>query len=216
MLGNINFPEGITWDIKYLNGYDMCGEGFSATTMEYAYNQGQMPVVDIKYDTSKVTNFSGTFYQCQKLIKCPNIDMTSATNASYMFYYCTALRNIPFFNTPNLSNMSNMFNNCNNLKSIPLLDCSRVSSMSTMFGWSDIYSLTDLGGFKNLKTSCTGNLNHLPNLTVQSLMNVINNLYDFRANGSTTTRTLTLGTTNLNKLTDEQKAVATNKGWSLN
>ena len=216
MLGNINFPEGITWDIKYLNGYDMCGEGFSATTMEYAYNQGQMPVVDIKYDTSKVTNFSSAFYQCQKLIKCPNIDMTSATNASYMFYYCTALRNIPFFNTPNLSNMSNMFNNCNNLKSIPLLDCSRVSSMSTMFGWSSIYSLTDLGGFKNLKINFTDGLNKLPNLTVQSLMNVINNLYDFRANGESTTRTLTLGTTNLNKLTDEQKAVATNKGWNLN
>ena len=215
MLRTINFPEGITWDIKYLNGYDMCGEGFSVTTMEYAYTQGQMNVIDIKYDTSKVTDFSCAFYYCQKLIKCPDIDMTSATSASYMFYCCTALRNIPFFNTPNLSNMSNMFNSCNYLKSIPLLDCGKVSSMSTMFGWSDLPSLTDLGGFKNLKINCTGNLNLLPNLTVQSLMNVINNLYDFRANGSTTTKTLQLGTTNLNKLTDEQKAVATNKGWSL-
>ena len=111
--------------------------------------------------------------------------------------------------------MSSMFNYCSNLKSIPLLDCSKVSSMSNMFGWSNLPILTDLGGFKNLKINCTGNLNLLPNLTVQSLMNVINNLYDFRANGSTTTRTLQLGTTNLNKLTDEQKAVAVNKGWSL-
>ena len=35
------------------------------------------------------------------------------------------------------------------------------------------------------------------------------------ANRSSISPTLTLGTTNLNKLTDEQKAVATNKGWSL-
>ena len=55
----------------------------------------------------------------------------------------------------------------------------------------------------------------MPKLTVQSLMNVINNLYDFRANGSTVTRNLTIGAYNLRKLTDEQKAVATNKGWTL-
>ena len=33
--------------------------------------------------------------------------------------------------------------------------------------------------------------------------------------GSTTTQTATLGTTNLNKLTDEEKAIATEKGWTL-
>ena len=71
-----------------------------------------------------------------------------------------------------------------------------------------------MGGFKNIKVDF--DIQKAPNLTVQSLMNVINNLYDFRANGESTTRTLTLGTTNLNKLTDEQKAVATNKGWNLN
>ena len=215
MLGVINFPEGITWKIRYLNGYDMCGEGFLATTMGYAYNQGQMTVIDIKYDTSKVTNFSGAFYQCQKLIKGPNIDTSSATGMSYMFYTCRALRSIPQLNTSKVIQMSYMFNDCQNLRSIPLLDCSRLNIVDYMFGYSDIYSLTDLGGFKNLKIDFRNGLYYLPNLTVQSLMNVINNLYDFRANGSSTTKTLQLGTTNLNKLTDEQKAVAVNKGWNL-
>ena len=72
-------------------------------------------------------------------------------------------------------------------------------------------NLTDLGGFKNLKVSL--NLSGMPNLTVQSLMNVINNLYNVRSQA--TRQTLTLGTINLNKLTAEQKAVATNKGWVL-
>lgn len=34
-------------------------------------------------------------------------------------------------------------------------------------------------------------------------------------NTGETAKTLTLGTTNLNKLTDEQKAIATNKNWNL-
>lgn len=215
MLGVINFPEGVTWNIRYLNGWDMCGEGFSATTMAYAYIEGKMRYIDIKYDTSKAISFGQAFYNCRSLIKCPNIDTSSATYTAEMFYYCSELIYVPPLNTSNVTNMNSMFNSCSKLKSVPLLDCSKVTSMSTMFGWSNMTSFTDLGGFKNLKINCTGNLNLLPNLTIQSLMNVINNLYDFRANGETTTRTLQLGTTNLNKLTDEQKAVATNKGWNL-
>ena len=214
MLGDINFPEGITWDIKYLNGWDMCGEKFSPLSMYYAYKGGRMKVVDIKYDTSKVTNFSGAFYECAALLKCPDIDTTSAIYMEEMFYYCPSLKYAPSLNTSNVTTISGMFTSCSSLMSVPLLDCSNVTRIYNVFGYSDIKTLTDLGGFKNIKVNF--NIQKAPNLTVQSLMNVINNLYDFRANGESTTRTLTLGTTNLNKLTDEQKAVATNKGWSLN
>ena len=216
MLGNINFPEGITWDIKYLNGYDMCGEEFSAVNMYMAYKDIEAArVIDIKYDTSKSTNFGQAFYGCSSLILCPNINTSSATSMTYMFYECKELRSIPQLDTSNVIGMSYMFTECRNLRSIPLLDCSKLNVIDYMFGFSNINSITDLGGFKNLRVDFRNGLYYLPNLTVQSLMNVINNLYDFRANGSTTTRTLQLGTTNLNKLTDEQKAVATNKGWSL-
>ena len=214
MLGDINFPEGITWDIKYLNGWDMCGEKFSPLNMEYAYNRGEMEAIDIKYDTSKVTNFNGAFYQCTSLLKSPDINTTSAIDMGDMFYYCPSLKIVSSLNTSNATNISGMFTSCSSLMSVPLLDCSNVTSIYNVFGYSDIKTLTDLGGFKNIKVNF--NIQRAPNLTVQSLMNVINNLYDFRANGESTTRTLQLGTTNLNKLTDEQKAVATNKGWSLN
>lgn len=215
MLGVINFPEGVTWDIKYLNGYDMCGDGFSTTTMRMAYKDSTAVVIDIKYDTSKATSFNQTFYGCNSLILCPNIDTSSSTTIAYMFYSCSSLRSIPQLNTQNVIDMGYAFNDCRNLQSIPLLDCSRLNVIDYPFGYSSITTLTDLGGFKNLDINFRNGLNYLPNLTIQSLMNVINNLYDFRANGETTTRTLQLGTTNLNKLTDEQKVVATNKGWNL-
>lgn len=48
----------------------------------------------------------------------------------------------------------------------------------------------------------------------ESLMNIINNLYDI-ATAGVQPQKLQLGSTNLAKLTDEEKVIATNKGWSL-
>ena len=168
-------------------------------------------------DTSKVNTMYGMFLGCKSLTNIPQLDTSNVTNMGYMFINCESLTTIPQLDTSNVTYMSRMFKWCSKLKSIPLLDVSNATDMSYMFGDTNLNltELTDLGGFKNLKIDFIDCLNHLPNLTVQSLMNVINNLYDFVGNGSTTTRTLTLGTTNLNKLTAEQKAVATNKGWVL-
>ena len=168
-------------------------------------------------NTSNVTNMYSMFYNCDKLVTIPQLDTSKVTNMNAMFSDCENLITIPQLDTSNVTNMSSMFRSCPRLVSIPLLDCGKVTSSGSILNpsyYGDHIYLTDLGGFKNLKVDF--DIQKAPNLTVQSLMNVINNLYDFRANGESTTRTLTLGTTNLNKLTDEQKAVATNKGWSLN
>ena len=70
-------------------------------------------------------------------------------------------------------------------------------------------SLTTLGGFTGLKADL--DLSKAPNLTHESLMNVINKA----ANVTSSPKTLTLGATNLGKLTSTEKAIATNKGWVL-
>jgi hypothetical protein len=111
--------------------------------------------------------------------------------------------------------MESMFSGCVVLTSVPLLNCGSVTSTTAPIGYSELKNLTDLGGFKDLKISWTSNfLDRCPNLTTESLMNVINNLYDLTANGLSG-KTLKFGTTNLNKLTSDQIAVATNKGWTL-
>ena len=168
------------------------------------------------FDFSKVTDMYRMFFDCLSLTTIPQMNTSNVTNMNGMFEYCNKLTTIPQIDTSNVTDMSYMFSSCNMLESVPLLDCSKVTSTSSMFNpsyLSDHVNLTDMGGFKNLKIDF--DIQKAPNLTVQSLMNVINNLYDFLGNGETTTRKLTLGTTNLNKLTDEQKAVATNKGWVL-
>ena len=65
------------------------------------------------------------------------------------------------------------------------------------------------------------NLSACTSLTHESLMNVINNLYDLNltydvANGGTLyTQSLQLGADNIAKLTAEEIAIATNKGWTV-
>ena len=69
-------------------------------------------------------------------------------------------------------------------------------------------ALTDVTGSPNFKTSFT--LSDCVNLTHDSLMVFINGLQTV-----TTTQKLTLGSNLLGKLTDDEKKVATDKGWTL-
>ena len=69
-------------------------------------------------------------------------------------------------------------------------------------------ALTNITGNPNFKVSLV--LSYCPNLTHDSIMVVINGLQTV-----TSTQTLTLGSTNLAKLTEADKKIATDKGWTL-
>ena len=180
-------------------------------------------------DTSNVTNMNSCFRACSSLQSLPNFDISKVKDLSYCFMDCSSLTTIPNFNTSNVSRMHYLFDRCISLQSIPLLDCGSVISMYLFANHPDLTNLTNIGGFKNLKVSNPyGFLNRCPNLTIESLMNVINNLWDWSGNTDGkaplndgtiynfgTTHTLSFGQTNLGKLTEEQIAVATAKGWTL-
>ena len=166
-------------------------------------------------NTSSVINMGSMFKGCNSLTSIPQLNTSSVIDMGSMFEGCASLTSIPQLNTSSVSSMSDMFEGCLSLTSIPLLDCSSITNTYSPFRYVSLNELTDLGGFKNLKVSWDYNfLKRVPYATVESLMNVINNLYDLTANGLSG-QTLNFGTTNLNKLTDEQKAVAINKGWTL-
>ena len=125
---------------------------------------------------------------------------------------------IPQFDTSNVTTVERIFYNCPNIRTVPLLDFSNVTKFDRVFGLSENTPLTTLGGFKDLKIDWNDNygLAKCPNLTYESVMNVINNLYNFRANGDeTTTKTIKFHANSLALLSDDDKAIATNKGWIL-
>lgn len=190
----------------------------SVLDMQYMfYNCSSLTSVPL-FDTSKVTNMNNMFGACGYLTSVPAYDTSNVTSMASMFNYCSNLTTIPQYDTSKVTNMNSMFANCAKLVSIPLLDLSCVTDFE-LFGSSTMNALTDLGGFKNLgaersATSPSNFLRYCSNLTHDSLMNVINNLYD-RAAASYPTVTLKLGSTNLAKLTDDEKAIVTNKGFIL-
>jgi surface protein len=164
-----------------------------------------------------VTTFKDVFSYCSSLTNLnglENWDTSSLTSLDGAFRNCASLTDasaIGDWDTSNVTVMSSLFYDCKQLHKLPLIDCSSVTSIGSFFGYSNINTLTDLGGFTGLKLYFDG-LSKCPNLTVQSLLNVFNTIADVNGLG---TRTLTIGSTNLNKLTDDQKAIAINKGWTL-
>ena len=138
---------------------------------------------------------------------CPKFDTSKETDMSKMFQDCSPLTSVPLFDTSNVTNMGQMFYNCRSLTSVPLFDTSNVRTTGEMF--YKCSSLITLGGFTGLKVSL--DLSSCPLLTKESILNVFNKA----ANVTSSPKRLTLGTTNLSKLTDAEKAIATNKGWIL-
>ena len=159
-------------------------------------------------DFSDVTDMSYMFYLCNNITTIPQIDTSSATNMVRMFQGCKRLTTISQIDTSSVEYTDSMFQNCSSLTSIPLIDATSLTEAISMFARCS--SLTDLGGFAGLHAGI--DLTVCP-LTHDSIMNVINNAADVTGYGYLIR--LELGSTNLAKITDEEKAIATNKGWTL-
>lgn len=222
----------LNWDESNANTYFKGDEQLvycpnvdtSNVTDMYAMFQGCKLLTTIpQLDTSNVTYMAGMFFDCTSLKTIPQLDTSNVTHMYSMFYGCSALTTIPQLDTSNVTDMENMFSECTQLQSLPLLNFSNATDISYFFGIGSIaeydylYQLTDLGGFANLKIDWNDNygLALCPSLSYESIMNVLYNLYDFRGNGESTTRTLKIHSNTYSLLSSEDIAVATNKGWII-
>ena len=168
-------------------------------------------------------NAKRLFYQ-YPLEKLPDLlETDKITNTESMFGVCELIKTIPNINTSNVTNMSEMFYACITLETLPKLNCSNVERINDVV--TNCTKLQNIGGFENLgqayKTTMGANYYYyklaLSNneLTHDSLMNVINNLYDIKTKGCNA-QSLVLGSTNISKLSAEEIQIATDKGFNVN
>ena len=188
-------------------------------------------------DTSNVTSLSQTFYNCKSLKELPAINTSKVTQMYMTFNYCTALQSIPAIDTSNVTNMANMFTNCTALQTIPAIDTSNVTTVDSMFkfcnnleslplldfsnveittdflsySWDSNMIISDIAGFYNLHVDF--DISNCNNLAIYSILNIFEQAADLSTEGKTAT--LTLGATNIAKLSEEQIAIATLKGWTI-
>lgn len=186
-------------------------------------------------DTSSYTSMESLFRYYESLESIPLLNTSNVKTMMRMCENCKNLKSFPQFDTSKVTTFYNMLHWCVSLKELPRLDFSSAAAIRDMtYG---VYRYVKLGGFKDLgKGYATSTSANNPdyaldisngstiespnsifstNIDHDSLMNVINDLYDIAAKG-VATQQLILGSTNLAKLTAEEIAIATNKGWTLN
>ena len=197
---------------------------FSQVTSVYHFFSGFKSLITVPlFNITHLTKLVGMFDSCEKLEEVPLLDTSNATSMASMFSYCYSLRAVPNFNTNNVTDLYNFCYECNSLLTIPKLNASKVTRVENMLYGCRL--LTNLGGFENLGmaydttksanySNYTLRLSYSNKITHDSLMNVINNLYDIKTKGCNAQQ-LILGATNINKLTSEEIAIATNKGWTV-
>lgn len=192
-------------------------------------------LIEVKIDSTYATNWYRAFIGCDNLIAI-NINATNAQNCIYLCCGCGKLKNAEmFFETgsnikiqslfdecgeletatvdtynANFDNLSSTFNGCRKLKTIAGV-IALGSTCDISYTFYQCYSLENLEGLYFLEDNrITHNYDFRdsPKLTVESMQSIISNLNNQQAN-------LIFNTGAFNKLTPEDIAVATNKGWSV-
>lgn len=215
--GDLTSLDLSTWDVR------------NVTEMSYMfYNCSHLASLDIStWNTSNVIDMNHMFYWCGSLqsLNIDNFNTSNVTDMSYMFYRCSKLTslNLSKWDTSKVTDMSDMFWNCFGLTDLDLGGCNMSNvidkiydqaNMSSMF--YNCINLTNLnmdGATLPKSDLDTWDLDDCTALTVESLVSVLSALPQLD-NG--TTYTCRIGSTNLAKLSDTQKAIATSKGWVLN
>lgn len=135
-------------------------------------------------------NIGSLFQEAYNITEIGELDFSSITrkDCAAVFSSCTKLKVIEKIVLPvGQTSFSNWFYNCSSLENVTFEGTINASGLNV--SWSP--------------------------LTHDSLMNIINCLADKSTDTNGTTWAVTLGTTNLAKLTDAEKAIATQKGWTL-
>lgn len=217
-------------------------------SMESAFSGCKSITTIPNFNTTNVTSMHSTFRSCTSLTSIPLLDFSNVKGMQNCFDGCTALTSLPLLNTINVNNFNyafysmrsmtefpaidtsngitfyEMFRYCYNVHTIPALAMDRANSISGIFTFCN--NLVNFGGFINYGKACNNSranvyrfdLNYT-NLSHDSLVNIIDNLYDLHlsydtANGGTMVEQhCNLGSKLMNRLSAEEIQRAADKGW---
>ena len=155
---------------------------------------------------------------CLDTIRSVEIDCSTVEVINYPFgndrenNVSQTLTSVTFNNTDNVTYLGNCFYFNRNLVSVKLGDLSGVGTVATIVLFNEYNTAVTDFNVDNLPSSMNINwgFQYCTALTVNSLVNILTALPVISVN-----RTITIGTTNFNKLSSQQLQIATNKGWTV-
>ena len=153
------------------------------------------------FQNSKITDLKGILERCGCVL-----DVSNTGNFYQMFHNSTITR-IPALDCSKASGLSSTFYGCKNLISIDEIKWTNANfTFSTAFAYcEELVEVRFNGVIEN-----NPDFYYCPKLSRDSLLNIIECLAY-----TSTAKTCTLGTANLAKLTNAEKAIAADKGWTL-
>lgn len=185
--------------------YDVAGEAYKPVRVN-VQQTAQSGTVKALLDATKSTYFLFSEYQGSNIDGLIGFkDTANVVKTEYMFNRCENLTTIPVLDTSKVTNMAGMFSGCTSLTSIPELNASNASSFSNIF--KNCTSMTSIGmhGFRySIDISQTA----LGHDALVAFLNQAGTAYN-------SSQKITMGSNKLALLSDEEKAIATNKGWTL-
>ena len=194
------------------------------TNMENMFRDCKSLTSIPQFDTSKVTNINSWLNNCTSLYTLPSLNFSNATSINLAFAN-TKIEEVGNLNLSKLtyvgaSSYTSPFYYVTTLKTVGEIKCDSLTDIN-YFLYSTNNDLTNFGGVKNLgmQPALSGaNSNYfmtkMPNLTYESVLNVLNGLYD-RASAGYSSMTLKLHANHLALLSEEDISIATAKGWTL-
>ena len=159
-----------------------------------------------------LTDVSHMFSGCYNLKKVTltGFDTSECVSFSRMFLSCYKLETLPIsFDTSNGTDVSYMFYGCQKLVSIPSLDLSSADNTKTSYMFDGCSNLEHIGITGTIGVSL--DLKNCSKLSHDTLVAILNALVP-KTSG---TWKLTIGSTNIAKLTQEELDIATTKGWQV-
>lgn len=190
------------------------------------------------WDTSGVTEMRGMFQYCYALdhLDVSGFSTGNVLRMDNMFYTCSMLQELDLhgFDMRKVTNVSAMLQACSMLTSLDISgwDCSAItsfnntfygdSSLETIIGDATVGANGAIYGCAAYADGSTAYFGKGPNAAVsfsQSTLlghdSLLFLMYWIADRSATSALTLTLGATNLAKLSADEKAIATAKGWTL-
>lgn len=219
MLGTKNIVQGGVKTVKYsatddnLDGYSEVNVSTSGVDINeyinstitksmsnWTFQIKKLPTISCSADVTKLESYFSTTNFTK--LTFDNFNSQNVTNMAFMFYGCLSLTNLDLsnFNASSVTKILYMFYNCQSLANIT----------GCLQNLGQAYDTTKSANYSDY----TLDLSDSRSLTHDSLMNIINGLYDIATKGCNT-QSLTIGSTNVAKLTAEEIAIATNKGWTV-
>lgn len=182
-----------------------------ATILSYLFNSCSNLVTIPLMQTENVTNMRNAFYSCKKIKTVPVSNTSLVRNMFNMCNGCTMLETFENFDTSNVENFDSCFNRCSNLVTVDYIDLIKCININSMFNYCEKLTNLKLNNFGNTAAKLL-NLSFSSLLTNESFNYIILNAKD---NSSNAGYKIQLHSEVKNKLTNEEIALATTKGYTI-